>query len=45
MGAKRLILYRFPFSLITIQKHQTITIVAFAHHARKPGYWRKRAKS
>jgi hypothetical protein len=44
MGAMRLILYRFPFSLITIQQHQTITIVAFAHHARKPGYWRKRAK-
>ena len=41
-GAKRLILHRFPFSLITIQNHQTITVVAFAHHARKPGYWRKR---
>lgn len=45
MGAKRLILYRFPFSLITIQNHQTITVVAFAHHARKPGYWSKRVKS
>lgn len=42
MGAKRLILHRFPFSLITIQHHQTITVVAFAHHAQKPGYWRKR---
>jgi toxin ParE1/3/4 len=42
MGAKKLILHRFPFSLITIHNQQTITVVAFAHHARKPGYWRKR---
>jgi toxin ParE1/3/4 len=42
LGAKKLILHRFPFSLITINNHQTLTVVAFAHHARKPGYWRKR---
>ncbi|WP_196799731.1 type II toxin-antitoxin system RelE/ParE family toxin [Thioalkalivibrio sulfidiphilus] len=42
MGAKKLILHRFPFSLIAVQNQQTITVVAFAHHARKPGYWRKR---
>lgn len=42
MGAKKLILHRFPFCLITIQNHQAITVVAFAHLARKPGYWRKR---
>lgn len=42
MGARKLILHRFPFSLVTIQNHQTITVVAFAHHARKPGYWRGR---
>lgn len=41
-GAKKLILHKFPFSLITIQRQQTITVVAFAHHARKPEYWRKR---
>ena len=42
LGARKLILHRFPFSLITIQNHQTLTVVAFAHHARKPGYWRMR---
>jgi hypothetical protein len=41
-GAKQLILHRFPFSLITIKRNQTCIVVAFAHHSRKPGYWRRR---
>lgn len=41
-GARQLILHRFPFSLVTIERNQTIIVVAFAHHSRKPGYWRKR---
>ena len=41
-GARQLILHRFPFSLITIEKDRTIIVVAFAHHSRKPGYWRRR---
>lgn len=41
-GASQLILRRFPFSLITIEKDRTIIVVAFAHHSRKPGYWRRR---
>lgn len=39
LGGKKLILHRFPFSLITVQIDQTITVVAFAHHSRKPSYW------
>lgn len=42
LGAKRLILQRFPFSLVTIANSQTITVVAFAHHSKKPGYWHDR---
>lgn len=42
LGAKRLILQRFPFSLVTIADSQTITIVALAHHSRKPSYWHGR---
>tara|TARA_R110000823_G_scaffold315288_1_gene446473 strand:- start:806 stop:1117 length:312 start_codon:yes stop_codon:yes gene_type:complete len=41
-GAKQLILHRFPFSLVTIERNQAIIVVAFAHHSRKPGYWRRR---
>ena len=42
LGAKRLILQRFPFSIVTIENSKTITVVAFAHHSRKPGYWHER---
>ncbi|WP_347709778.1 type II toxin-antitoxin system RelE/ParE family toxin [Halomonas llamarensis] len=42
LGAKQLILHRFPFSLVTIERNQAIIVVAFAHHSRKPGYWRRR---
>jgi len=42
LGGKKLILHRFPFSLITVQIDKTITIVALAHHSRKPGYWTER---
>lgn len=42
-GAKKLLLHKFPFSVIAIQRQETMIVVALAHHARKPGYWRKRA--
>ena len=42
LGAKRLILQQFPFSIVTIANNQVITVVAFAHHSRKPGYWHER---
>ena len=42
LGAKRLILQKFPFSLIIIANSRMITVLAFAHHSRKPGYWHDR---
>ena len=42
LGAKRMILQRFPFSIVTIANSQVITVIAFAHHSRKPGYWHER---
>ena len=42
LGAKRFILQRFPFSIVAIANSQTITVVGFAHHSRKPGYWHER---
>lgn len=42
LGAKKLILHRFPFSIIAIQLNQMIVIVALAHHSRRPGYWKPR---
>jgi len=43
-GAKRIILRRFPYDIVTIDKHDEVLVIAVAHHSRKPGYWRDRVK-
>lgn len=42
LGAKKLVLHKFPFSLIVTEIHNRKVVVAFAHHSRRPGYWKKR---
>jgi len=44
-GAKRLMLRRFPYSVIVREDETEIVVVAFAHHSRRPGYWRDRTRS
>lgn len=39
---KRLTLRRFPFDIVLTTEQDTIVVVAFAHHSRRPGYWRDR---
>ena len=41
-GTRRLLLDRFPFSVIYEVTEGEIVIVAVAHQRRKPGYWRNR---
>lgn len=41
-GAKRLILRRFPYDIVVVDRGDERIVVAFAHHSRKPGYWRER---
>jgi hypothetical protein len=41
-GAKHLMLRRFPYSVVVYEHKTDLIIVAFAHHARRPGYWRNR---
>lgn len=43
LGAKRLILDRFPYDIVTFEMHDETVIIAVAHHSRKPGYWQGRA--
>ena len=43
-GAKRLLLNRFPFSLIVLPRSNEIIILAVAHHHRQPNYWINRTK-
>ena len=33
-------LRRFPYSVVYEVLERTVTILAIAHHRRKPGYWR-----
>ena len=39
---RRILLHRFPFSLIYALEQNGILIVAVAHHGREPEYWRSR---
>jgi hypothetical protein len=44
-GAKRLILKRFPYDVVVRERGDDIVVIAFAHHSRKPGYWRDRLRA
>ena len=44
-GAKRLLLRRFPYAVIVRDGTAEVIVIAFAHTARRPGYWRGRLKS
>lgn len=39
---RRLVLQKFPYSLIYRVDKQRLLIVAVAAHRRKPGYWKRR---
>ena len=41
-GKRRLIIQRFPYSIIYTVRGEQIHILAVAHHSRRPGYWRRR---
>jgi plasmid stabilization system protein ParE len=41
-GLRRLLLHRFPFSLIYSVEPDAILVVAVAHYKRRPGYWKGR---
>lgn len=41
-GVKRLLLRKFPYSIVVLERGSEILVLAFAHHARRPGYWRDR---
>lgn len=41
-GAKRLLLRRFPYSVVVREDGDEYLVVAVAHHHRRPGYWKDR---
>lgn len=41
-GRRRLVLMNYPFDLVYRILPNEVEIIAVAHHARRPGYWRGR---
>jgi toxin ParE1/3/4 len=41
-GTRRVVMQRFPFSIVYLDDPDLITIIAVAHAKRKPGYWKRR---
>jgi plasmid stabilization system protein ParE len=41
---RRMLLHRFPFTLVYAIESDAILIVAVAHQMRRPGYWRERVR-
>jgi len=44
-GTRRIILTRFPYSVVYVARPDRTAIIGIAHHRRRPGYWQKRLKS
>lgn len=41
-GFRRMLVRRFPFSVIYFVEGDEIVVVAVAHHSRRPEYWKGR---
>ncbi|MBI2179520.1 MAG: type II toxin-antitoxin system RelE/ParE family toxin [Deltaproteobacteria bacterium] len=42
IGARRIFVKWYPYSIVFIEQGEDLWVVAFAHHHRRPGYWRER---
>lgn len=42
LGVRRLVLRRFPYDVVFVSSAEFVTVIAFAHHSRRPGYWHNR---
>ena len=41
-GISRMLLHRFPFSVVYAVEPNLILVIAIAHHGRRPRYWKSR---
>jgi plasmid stabilization system protein ParE len=42
IGCRRVLVARFPYSVVYRQMPDAIMVIAVAHQRRRPGYWRRR---
>ena len=43
-GWRRVPIANFPYDLVYRVKEEVIEVLALAHHRRRPGYWKARAR-
>ena len=41
-GRRRFVLLNYPYDIVYRVNSNEIEVIAVAHHARRPGYWRSR---
>jgi toxin ParE1/3/4 len=41
-GLKRFVMRRFPYDIVVAVSENEYVVLAFAHHARRPEYWKRR---
>ena len=41
-GSRKIVVKKFPFSVFYLAVETGIVVIAVAHHARKPNYWKSR---
>ena len=41
-GARRLVMRRYPYSIIFRERSSVLEVIAVAHQSRRPGYWHGR---
>ena len=44
-GVRRLILKRFPYDVVFVERDEHVWVIAFAHHSRRPAFWRDRLRT
>lgn len=42
-GTRRILLNKFPYSIVFLDDPEEIVIIAIAHAKRRPGYWASRS--
>ena len=42
LGARRIPVRRFPYSIAFLELENEVRVLAIAHHRRRPGYWLNR---
>ena len=42
LGVRHVPVKRFPYSVVFMPRDNEVWVIAFAHHSRRPGYWRER---